>query len=370
MKKFLVILMVVAMASFLFVGCLPSVTPEVEEEEEEVPVVTGAIIDIAAIPGVTAPVANVAPDLTVTATDQYTGVTTWSPTVVGTFAAGTVYTATITLTPKTGYTLTGVLANFFTVAGATSDTNTADLGVVTAIFPAAAAVSIVDLPIAVTRPAAGVAPATTVTATIQYTGTVTWSPVVAVGGTFAGDTVYTATITLTPLAGYTLTGVLANALLVNTPATITSDTNDANSGVVTVVFLTTGPTVAWSTVGNRNGVIDTGETLILTFSRSMTPKDVSTVALLNAALLTTGPAPTLTARTHGTTYNVDVTAAWSATNTVLTVTYVTAVAASTDIVAGDTITAITFFSAATVPVALAATTVAWTLPTVASVSSF
>lgn len=41
MKKFLVILMVVAMASFLFVGCLPSVTPEaeeeaVEEEEEEV----------------------------------------------------------------------------------------------------------------------------------------------------------------------------------------------------------------------------------------------------------------------------------------------------------------------------------------------
>ncbi len=36
MKKFLVLLMVVAMASFLFVGCLPSVTPEVEEEEEVV----------------------------------------------------------------------------------------------------------------------------------------------------------------------------------------------------------------------------------------------------------------------------------------------------------------------------------------------
>ena len=35
MKKFLVILMVVAMASFLFVGCLPGVTPDVEEEEEE-----------------------------------------------------------------------------------------------------------------------------------------------------------------------------------------------------------------------------------------------------------------------------------------------------------------------------------------------
>jgi len=35
MKKFLVMLMVVAMASFLFVGCLPGVTPDVDEEEEE-----------------------------------------------------------------------------------------------------------------------------------------------------------------------------------------------------------------------------------------------------------------------------------------------------------------------------------------------
>jgi hypothetical protein len=47
-----------------------------------------------------------------------------------------VYTATITLTAKTGYTLTGVTANFFTVAGATSVSNSADSGVVTAVFPA------------------------------------------------------------------------------------------------------------------------------------------------------------------------------------------------------------------------------------------
>jgi len=41
MKKFLVILMVVAMASFLFVGCLPgTTTPVTEEEEEEEEVVT------------------------------------------------------------------------------------------------------------------------------------------------------------------------------------------------------------------------------------------------------------------------------------------------------------------------------------------
>ena len=35
MKKFLVILMVVAMTSFLFVGCLPGVTPGVDDDEED-----------------------------------------------------------------------------------------------------------------------------------------------------------------------------------------------------------------------------------------------------------------------------------------------------------------------------------------------
>ncbi len=35
MKKFLVILMVVAMASFLFVGCMPGVTPDVDEDDED-----------------------------------------------------------------------------------------------------------------------------------------------------------------------------------------------------------------------------------------------------------------------------------------------------------------------------------------------
>ena len=40
MKKFLVILMVVAMASFLFVGCIPGVTPEPEPEPEPTPTPT------------------------------------------------------------------------------------------------------------------------------------------------------------------------------------------------------------------------------------------------------------------------------------------------------------------------------------------
>jgi len=92
------------------------------------------VINIAAIPGVTAPVIGATPVTTITETAQYTGTVTWSP-VAATFAGATQYTATITLTPKTGYTLPGVSENFFTVAGATTVTNTADSGVVTAVFP-------------------------------------------------------------------------------------------------------------------------------------------------------------------------------------------------------------------------------------------
>jgi len=53
----------------------------------------------------------------------------------GKFVSATQYTATITLTPKIGYTLQGVEADFFTVAGATSANNLANSGVITAPFP-------------------------------------------------------------------------------------------------------------------------------------------------------------------------------------------------------------------------------------------
>ena len=88
-----------------------------------------------AIGGVTAPVVGETPVTAITEGKQFTGTVTWSP-EVSTFAASTVYTATITLTPKVGYKLDGVAANFFTVAGATSVSNEANSGVVTAVFPA------------------------------------------------------------------------------------------------------------------------------------------------------------------------------------------------------------------------------------------
>jgi hypothetical protein len=97
--------------------------------------VTVASINIAAIPGVTAPAIWVTPVATITATSQYTGSVTWAP-ANDRFYAGVVYTATITLTPTAGYTLTGVAANFFTVTGVTAVSNPINSGVVTAVFPA------------------------------------------------------------------------------------------------------------------------------------------------------------------------------------------------------------------------------------------
>ena len=92
------------------------------------------VINTAAILGVTAPVAGATPVTSVTGTG-YTGTVTWSGSPT-TFAVSTTYTATITLTPATGYTLTGVTANYFTVSGAAPVANSANAGVVSATFPA------------------------------------------------------------------------------------------------------------------------------------------------------------------------------------------------------------------------------------------
>ena len=99
------------------------------------PATAAAVINIPAIPGVTAPVVGATPVTTITATAQYTGSVTWNGSPA-TFADSTVYTANITLTAKSGFTLSGVVADFFTVAGATSDSNPVNSGVVTAVFPA------------------------------------------------------------------------------------------------------------------------------------------------------------------------------------------------------------------------------------------
>jgi len=225
-----------------------------------------ATINLTAIEGVTKPVAGVAPVTSITATAEYTGTITWNgnPTV---FAAGTVYTATITLTPEPGYTLTGVPLNFFTVAGtSTSATNAANSGVITAVFPATD--TTISNSVVITLPAYKGTPQTIISDT-QYTGTVSWSPSTAsTGGKFAAGTQYTATITLTPESGFTVYGVVANSFPVTGATTVT---NVADSGIITAVFPATGavPTgnvdvsITFTAIDEQTTVTPTGGTIAI-----------------------------------------------------------------------------------------------------------
>ncbi|MBU3543299.1 DUF1566 domain-containing protein [Polynucleobacter sp. MWH-Mekk-B1] len=98
--------------------------------------VTATTVSTSAISGVTVPVAEAIPATAISGVG-YTGTISWSNNPTS-FAYSTVYTATVTLTPTAGYTMTGVTANFFNVSGATA-TNPVNSGVITAVFPSTAA---------------------------------------------------------------------------------------------------------------------------------------------------------------------------------------------------------------------------------------
>lgn len=89
-----------------------------------------------AIEGIPVPVSAKKPVTAIMEGKQFTGTVAWAGNP-SRFHKGRVYTATVTLTPKVGYTFEGVAANFFTVEGATSVSNEANSGVVTVTFPAA-----------------------------------------------------------------------------------------------------------------------------------------------------------------------------------------------------------------------------------------
>jgi hypothetical protein len=109
----------------------PKPTPTPTEEVVVPPDPT--LISTAAISGLSVPLPGNVPDTSVTPGTGYTASVSWSPNHAA-FVSNTSYTATITLTAATDYTLTGVVANFFTVAGSSSDTNPVNSGVVTAVF--------------------------------------------------------------------------------------------------------------------------------------------------------------------------------------------------------------------------------------------
>jgi len=134
-------------------------------------------ITITGIQGVTVPHARAAPAGTITATDQFTGTVTWSPRPVnGAFSAGTQYTARIELTPMPGFTLQGLAANSFSVAGATSVTHAANSGMVTAVFPRTCINPVNMRNIIITPPRHGSIPASEIYETFQFAGSVSWHP--------------------------------------------------------------------------------------------------------------------------------------------------------------------------------------------------
>ncbi|MDR1787171.1 MAG: InlB B-repeat-containing protein [Treponema sp.] len=192
---------------------------------------------------VTPPVKDAAPDTTAINTAQYTGTVAWQ-TASGAaftgsvFAGYTVYKAVVTLQAKTGYSFIGVGANTFTCSSAASITNAENSGTVTITFPVTASVQInlLSLNGLVTAPVRGAAPDTTLINTAQYTGTVAWlteNGAPFTGIVFAPLSVYKAVVTLQAKAGYTFTGVAANAF---TCSSAVSVTNAENSGNVTLTF--------------------------------------------------------------------------------------------------------------------------------------
>lgn len=92
-----------------------------------------ATVTLLSITDAIAPVNGGTPAALIAETEQYTGTVSWDGAPAA-FIPSQPYTATITLTAKPGYTFEGVAENAFTVPCATSATNTANSGVITALF--------------------------------------------------------------------------------------------------------------------------------------------------------------------------------------------------------------------------------------------
>jgi len=133
-RKLFITLVVLTCLAILMSACILAWEDIETLEKKATAANLGTTVDIAAIQGVTVPAAAMPPVTSIKDNQQYTGTVTWSPDD-SIFNYHTQYTATITLTPKSGYTLHLVKADFFTVAGAVSVSNSANSGVITAVFP-------------------------------------------------------------------------------------------------------------------------------------------------------------------------------------------------------------------------------------------
>ena len=236
------------------------------------------VISVAAIAGVTAPVAGATPVTTTTAGTGYTGTVAWSGSPT-TFAPGTIYTATITLTAAAGYTLTGVTANFFTVTGATPVTNLANAGVVSAVFPATASSNVATL--------SGL---TLTTATLSSTfasGTTSYTSSVVNG---------TTSITVTPTHTQSNATITVNGTAVTSGSASGSISLNVGSNTITVIGTAQdGTTTATYTITvTRAGASDANLSAFTISSGTLSPTFAAATTMYTASVTNATTAITVT----------------------------------------------------------------------------
>lgn len=300
MKKLLVILMVVAMASFLFVGCLPSVTPEAEEEavEEEEEVVapvsaTPVLIDVQTSAGVSI--------ITVTSSStQYMNIADVGSSILVTGTAPSeslvqIYIDDVAITPALAEASTSGL---WSVAIAKSSLGDDGEKVLTAKvtevgLDESEASNAATFTLDTVRPSASSLAATTVAA---GTGTLT-STITA--GVAMVDSFTTAGIGSIAAGTWTITSVAASGTALN--VRVSDGTNPlyftvANQltvldGAIPGVLLHLAPTAtALTSVGNITTLVITSATAIAAKAKILFSEDITNASGIAAANFTFSPA--------------------------------------------------------------------------------
>ena len=168
------------------------------------------VTDVTPVPGAT-PVTEVAGE-------EFNGTVVWEGNPEK-FATETVYSATFTLTAKEGYKFPADATATVNGETAVAERNEEGKLVVTYTFPATGKNQISSVALSITAPVKDQEPQNTIEAGENYTGTISWN---GDPDKFAPNTVYTATVVLTPNESY--------AFAVDTAATVNGESATVSLG--------------------------------------------------------------------------------------------------------------------------------------------